>query len=221
MAGSAASGGASRSWRRSTRGSSRTSTPATASSRSSRISRFSSALRGRHRRLAGPPAAGRGTARASRAPQAEVRSDAGGRHRAPQRAPARAVRDSQQGDERAAELEREHSLARQRYLNAANALSQGRRRAAAGLAAALEGLLADLAMERTRFEVRLRARAARRIGVDGRRHRPRRVLRFAEPRRGPPAAGPHRVRRGAVAHHAGDQDADRRRAPRLLRSAGP
>ena len=67
----------------------------------------------------------------------------------------RELSEIQQGEERAADLEREHSLARQRYLNAASALSQGRRRAAPGLAAALEGLAADLAMERTRFEMRL------------------------------------------------------------------
>jgi DNA repair protein RecN (Recombination protein N) len=57
-------------------------------------------------------------------------------------------------DERVADLERTHSEAHGRYLDAASILTKARRRAAGEFAAALEGALADLAMERTRFDVR-------------------------------------------------------------------
>jgi DNA repair protein RecN (Recombination protein N) len=57
-------------------------------------------------------------------------------------------------DERVARLEREHARARDRYLTAAQALSSARRLVAADFARELEALLAELAMERTRFEVR-------------------------------------------------------------------
>ena len=63
--------------------------------------------------------------------------------------------------------------------------------------------LGELAMARTQFEVRFDDADCDGGGVDARRHRPRRVLRLAEPRRGPPAAGAHRVRRRAVARDAG------------------
>ena len=82
----------------------------------------------------------------------------------------------------------------------------------------LEALLADLAMERTRFEVRFADAARRGVAWTADGHRPRRVLRVAESRRGSAAARAHRVRRRAVAHHARHQDADGDLAARL--SAG-
>jgi DNA repair protein RecN (Recombination protein N) len=57
-------------------------------------------------------------------------------------------------DGRMADLERAHAEARGRYVEAAGVLTGARRRVAARFAPALEGALADLAMERTRFEVR-------------------------------------------------------------------
>jgi DNA repair protein RecN (Recombination protein N) len=57
-------------------------------------------------------------------------------------------------DERVVELEREHARARDRYLAAAQILANARRNVAADFARDLEGMLAELAMERTRFEVR-------------------------------------------------------------------
>jgi DNA repair protein RecN (Recombination protein N) len=62
--------------------------------------------------------------------------------------------DLEGGDERLAQLERERAAARQEYLTAAQALSAARRAAAADFAGRLEELLAELAMERTRFDVR-------------------------------------------------------------------
>ena len=62
--------------------------------------------------------------------------------------------DLESGDERIAELESRRGLAREQYVAAARALSKARRAAARAFAKALETVLADLAMERTRFEVR-------------------------------------------------------------------
>jgi len=62
--------------------------------------------------------------------------------------------DLECGDERIVELERAVDAARTVYLAAAQSLSNARRRAAGGFAQQLETLLADLAMEQTRFEVR-------------------------------------------------------------------
>jgi DNA repair protein RecN (Recombination protein N) len=62
--------------------------------------------------------------------------------------------DLECGDERIAELERAVDAARTAYLAAAQALSNARRRVAGGFATQLETLLAELAMEQTRFEVR-------------------------------------------------------------------
>src|SRR4029077_16606935 len=59
-----------------------------------------------------------------------------------------------QSEEQMAELERESRLARDRYLAAASTLSHARREAATMFARSLERTLADLALERTRFEVR-------------------------------------------------------------------
>ena len=66
----------------------------------------------------------------------------------------RELEDLGRGDERLAELERAREAARAAYLAAAGELSAARRRAAAGFAKRVEALVADLAMERTRFEVR-------------------------------------------------------------------
>jgi DNA repair protein RecN (Recombination protein N) len=57
-------------------------------------------------------------------------------------------------DERVVELEREHARARDRFLTAAQMLASARRRVAADFARELERMLAELAMERTRFDVR-------------------------------------------------------------------
>jgi DNA repair protein RecN (Recombination protein N) len=61
------------------------------------------------------------------------------------------------GDERIVELERAYSTARERYLDAARRLGASRRSAARAFAASLEALLAELAMDQTRFEVRFAA----------------------------------------------------------------
>ena len=62
--------------------------------------------------------------------------------------------DLEGSGQRIDELTRAESAAREAYLSAARALAAARRRAAEPFAAALEGLAAELAMERTRFEVR-------------------------------------------------------------------
>jgi DNA repair protein RecN (Recombination protein N) len=62
--------------------------------------------------------------------------------------------DLSRGDDRIAELERELADARRGFVAAAEKLSRERRRAGAAFARALEALVGDLAMERTRFEVR-------------------------------------------------------------------
>ena len=81
-----------------------------------------------------------------------------------------------------------------------------RREAAPDFSKRLERALADLAMTRTRCEVRLTdpANEAQLVGAWA---RDRRVLHLAEPRRGPAAAGADRVGRRAVADHAGAEDA--------------
>jgi DNA repair protein RecN (Recombination protein N) len=58
------------------------------------------------------------------------------------------------GDERIAQLHASVDEARTRFLAAASALSAARRRAAGTFARQLETMLADLAMEQTRFDVR-------------------------------------------------------------------
>ncbi|HMD35840.1 MAG TPA: DNA repair protein RecN, partial [Vicinamibacterales bacterium] len=62
--------------------------------------------------------------------------------------------DLERGDERLAELERGLAAARSAFAAAADALSAARRRAAAALSKRLVELLGELAMDRTRFEVR-------------------------------------------------------------------
>ena len=66
----------------------------------------------------------------------------------------RELSDLERGDDRIAELEREAGQARAAFLAAAATLSAERRRVARVFATSLEALLAELAMERTRFEVR-------------------------------------------------------------------
>jgi DNA repair protein RecN (Recombination protein N) len=66
----------------------------------------------------------------------------------------RELAELERSDERLAELEREHALAREKYLEAAGRLASARRAAAVQFATRLEGELAQLAMEQTRFEVR-------------------------------------------------------------------
>jgi len=66
----------------------------------------------------------------------------------------RELNDLGRGDERIAELEGELTSARTAFVAAAGALSKARRAAAVAFGRQLEALLASLAMERTRFEVR-------------------------------------------------------------------
>ena len=60
----------------------------------------------------------------------------------------------QNGDDRIVRVEREFEAARDQYVQAAAALRQSRRQIAVPFARELERLLADLAMDRTRFDVR-------------------------------------------------------------------
>jgi DNA repair protein RecN (Recombination protein N) len=62
--------------------------------------------------------------------------------------------DLERGDERIAELEREHAAAREHFLTTARVLSGARKKAARTLATDIERLAAELAMEQTRFEAR-------------------------------------------------------------------
>ena len=62
--------------------------------------------------------------------------------------------DLERGDERIAELERKVSTARTAFLDAAGKLSKERRRVSKVFAKQLESLVGELAMERTRFDVR-------------------------------------------------------------------
>ncbi|HEX7138518.1 MAG TPA: hypothetical protein VF219_11750, partial [Vicinamibacterales bacterium] len=66
----------------------------------------------------------------------------------------REVAELETSDERIQELEREQAASRTTYLSAARKLSKERRRAGESFATSLERELAQLAMERTRFEVR-------------------------------------------------------------------
>jgi DNA repair protein RecN (Recombination protein N) len=66
----------------------------------------------------------------------------------------RELSDLERGDDRIAELEREAASARAAFLSAAERLSSERRRVAKAFCRRLEALLAELAMERTRVEMR-------------------------------------------------------------------
>jgi DNA repair protein RecN (Recombination protein N) len=67
---------------------------------------------------------------------------------------ARELSDLSGGDDRIAALEQDVAVARAAFLEAAGKLSKERRRLSKDFARQLESLVADLAMERTRFEVR-------------------------------------------------------------------
>jgi DNA repair protein RecN (Recombination protein N) len=69
----------------------------------------------------------------------------------------RELADLDGGAERLAELERARTEARDRYLHAAGALGRARRQVAADFARGVERHLGELAMERTRVEVRFAA----------------------------------------------------------------
>ena len=62
--------------------------------------------------------------------------------------------DLERGDERIAELEHEHAVARTAYVAAAQSLSAARHRVASTFARQMEKMSAELAMEETRFDVR-------------------------------------------------------------------
>ena len=66
----------------------------------------------------------------------------------------RELTDLERGEDRIVELEAALAAARAAFIDAARALSKERRRVAKALGQRLEALLAELAMERTRFEVR-------------------------------------------------------------------
>jgi DNA repair protein RecN (Recombination protein N) len=66
----------------------------------------------------------------------------------------RELSDLAGGEDRIVELERDAAAARARYLDAARALSKARRQVARTFSQRLEAALGELAMERTRFEVR-------------------------------------------------------------------
>jgi len=66
----------------------------------------------------------------------------------------RELGELEHGDERLAALDRDHVAARAAYLSTATALSAERRRAAVDLGRQLQRLVAELAMEGTRFETR-------------------------------------------------------------------
>ncbi len=103
--------------------------------------------------------------------------------------------------------------ARTAFAAVAGTLSKARHTAAPALGAAVEAGLAELAMARTRFEVRLSTTDSPQGwhagGIDT-----AEFFLAAEPRRGPASAGADRLGRRAVAHHAGLQDPGGGRAPR-------
>jgi DNA repair protein RecN (Recombination protein N) len=68
----------------------------------------------------------------------------------------RELGDIESSDEQMAVLTQEHGAAREAYMAAAGTLAAARRMVAGEFARALESLIAELAMERTRFEVRFR-----------------------------------------------------------------
>ena len=69
----------------------------------------------------------------------------------------RELTDLERGDDRIAELERDHAAARAAYVTAAEALARARRRAATSFSKQLVVLLAELAMDKTTFDVRFQA----------------------------------------------------------------
>ena len=213
---SAASGSGSASWPRSTRSSRRTSRRATASSRSSRTWRSSCAatrdsvdaspgrlqevedrlaLLERLKRKYGPTlddVIDRGAVAGARARAADRSGGARGG----------SAEGAGRGQRRATSRRRASCRAKRR--------ERGRH----VRARASKALLAELAMARTRFEVRFNDGGARpgASGASGASTRP--SSRVAEPGRGAAAAGADRLGRRAVAHHAGAEDAGRWRTRR-------
>ena len=159
----------------------------------------------------GAAAGGRGSAGAARAAEAEVRTDARGRHRQG-RALARERELLTGAGERAEDLQKALG-GRDGALSSTSPGScrEAARGRGARSRATLEALLAELAMARTRFEVRFNAGEPCPEDVERAGHRPGEFYRLAEPRRGAAAARADRLRRRAVARHAGAEDADRRR----------
>ncbi len=114
-------------------------------------------LRRGDRCLAGPAAGGGGSSGAARASQAEARADAGRRARAPGGRASASSRCWPSADERAADVEVALQAAEREYLDLARRLSAERREAATRFAKDLVQVVAGLAMERTRFDVRFNA----------------------------------------------------------------
>ena len=110
------------------------------------------------------------------------------------------------GQSSLAEIEQQLGDAGRAFLAAAKKLSEARRTAAAKFARAIEGELAELAMESTRFEARLVTSEAEGqwtdAGIDA-----GEFFLSPERRRRPAPAGPNCFRRRAVACHAGLEDA--------------
>ena len=112
----------------------------------------------------------------------------------------RELNDLASGDDRIAELERAAAAARGRFLETAGRLSSERRRAAKALGQRLEALLAELAMERTRFAVRFAEAVPESAWT------PRGTCQsFVSPTLARIASLARIVSGGAVAHHARDR----------------
>ena len=159
---SAASGSASASWRPSTR-SSRPYLDARDGIKSQLedLAFFLRQLRRRRRRVAGAAAAGRGPTGAARTSEAEARPGAAGRDRQGAGARARAG-PARRREKRADELRAGARRGDRRPSSSARASSRGgAAHAAVAFARELEALLAELAMARTRFEVRFNDGRAR------------------------------------------------------------
>ena len=109
-------------------------------------------------------------------------------------------------EEAVEDLDRMLGEARQRYLDLARDLSRRRRAASKQFASHVEEHLAQLAMGKTRFEVRFGAEEPDEDAWTERRHRSGRVLCLAERRRGSSAAHTYRIRWRAVAIDAGAED---------------
>ena len=173
-------------------------------------------VRRRHRRLAGAAAGGRRPAGAARTSEEEARADAGRRASTRRRscggtsttsstAPSAPPRSTRRSRPRGTPIWRE-----------AEALSARRAKAAATFARRSSGRCGDLAMARTRCEVRFTPPSSE-AEWGPQRGRAGRALHLAEPRRGPPAARAHRLGRRAVADHAGAEDAGLDRRARARR----
>src|SRR5204862_4606818 len=115
--------------------------------------RISPEVHVRHRSVARAVATGGRAPRPARTPEAEygpALADVIERRDALRRE----LVDLERGDDRIVELERELAAARTTFVSAAETLSNERRRVAVTFGRQLEAVLAELAMERTRFEVR-------------------------------------------------------------------